>query len=144
MLMLLPPHTTTTTGPPICPASFPSFCSLARTPLYTAARAAPQAGSTRIFSSSAGGGESQLCWSSWGTGSPRSALTYETLHSRHRFLVRHHLGEDDVFLDQSEGLRRHPGQAERGGDTKDQEKMVAPPRTPSVNLLALPLPGDFR
>lgn len=52
MLMLLPPQTTMTTGPRHC-ASLPSSCSLLITLLYTAARAAPQAGSTRTFSSSA-------------------------------------------------------------------------------------------
>lgn len=65
MLMLLPPHTTMTTGPRL-PANLPSSCSLLMMPLYTAARAAPQAGSTRTFSSSThrrdtGGDQSHCC-----------------------------------------------------------------------------------
>lgn len=66
MLMLLPPHTTMTTGPRRR-ASLPSSCSLLMMSLYTAARAAPQAGSTRTFSSSAhrgdtGGDQSHCCF----------------------------------------------------------------------------------
>ncbi|EGW13852.1 hypothetical protein I79_019208 [Cricetulus griseus] len=57
--MLLPPHTTTTTEASEA-GSRPSSCSLRTTPLYTAASAAPHAGSTRIFSSSAGKGAGQL------------------------------------------------------------------------------------
>lgn len=160
--MLLPPHTTMTTGPRRR-ASLPSSCSLLIMSLYTAERAAPQAGSTSTFSSSAervkrSGGISltagcvalAICCVSV---QAQVVLTYKAFHSFHSLLVCDHLWENCVLIDQFKSLCRHSCQAKCGCNTRGAEGKVSV--TPEKEepceknvaqcwVYLVFLPGDFR